>query len=212
MTNLTKNSAGQTAKNLDIMAAHVVDESAAVAVKLADGQMCVAHVAGIDVAHDMTMLRFDGEAGKANHGRADHAEPRSGRVGDWLAQRSGVQRVSAGVVSRYGLDTGLLQTARFMMTDAAIIGGNSGGVVVNTAGNAVGFVSYGYSDRFTQVVPIARDAGRGRAGTPRLVTCRSQQRSRLRLITRRPAPGESSSSYGGHTSRPTGRPKSTSAC
>ncbi|VWC45954.1 Do family proteasen [Burkholderia arboris] len=138
-----------------ITAAHVVDESEAVAVKLADGQMRVAHVAGIDVANDVAVLRFDGEAGKPI--TVAPIMPSQGQAVLAIGSPNGQGfSVSAGIVSRYGLDTGLFQTARFMLTDAAIIGGNSGGVVVNTAGEAVGFVSYGYNNRFTQVVPIAR--------------------------------------------------------
>lgn len=138
-----------------ITAAHVIDQSAPVAVKLADGQMRVAHVVGIDVANDVGVLRFDGES--AQPIKVAPIMPSQGQAVLAIGSPNGQGfSVSAGIVSRYGLDTNLLQTARFMMTDAAIIGGNSGGVMVNTAGEAVGFVSYGYSDRFTQVVPIAR--------------------------------------------------------
>lgn len=42
-----------------------------------------------------------------------------------------------------------------MLVTASIIGGNSGGVVVNTRGEAVSLVSYGYGI-YTQTVPIDR--------------------------------------------------------
>ncbi|MGA6730177.1 hypothetical protein ACPEHP_05675, partial [Escherichia coli] len=49
----------------------------------------------------------------------------------------------------------MLSPNDFMLVTASVVGGNSGGVVVNTHGEAVSLVSYG-SGSYTQTVPIDR--------------------------------------------------------
>ncbi|MCE3142790.1 S1C family serine protease, partial [Klebsiella pneumoniae] len=63
--------------------------------------------------------------------------------------------VGVGIVAWYGRDSAMLSPDDFMLVTASIIGGNSGGVVVNTRGEAVSLVSYGYGI-YTQTVPIDR--------------------------------------------------------
>ncbi|WP_338123202.1 trypsin-like peptidase domain-containing protein [Burkholderia vietnamiensis] len=63
--------------------------------------------------------------------------------------------VGVGIVAWYGRDAAMLSPDDFMLVTASIIGGNSGGVVVNTRGEAVSLVSYGYGI-YTQTVPIDR--------------------------------------------------------
>jgi len=63
--------------------------------------------------------------------------------------------MSAGIVSRHGQVGGLIGAAGMLQIDAPIAGGNSGGVVVNGRGEAVGLVSHS-AGPFTQAVPIGR--------------------------------------------------------
>ena len=60
-----------------------------------------------------------------------------------------------GIVAWHGRDASMLYPDDFMLVTASVIGGNSGGVVVNTRGEAVSLVSYGYAI-YTQTVPIDR--------------------------------------------------------
>ena len=63
--------------------------------------------------------------------------------------------LSAGLVSRYGMAAGMFQDWPMLQIAAPIIGGNSGGLVFNARGEAVGMVSFG-KQTFNQAVPIGR--------------------------------------------------------
>ena len=65
--------------------------------------------------------------------------------------------VSAGIISAKREDNNFLARDTFLQTDTPITFGNSGGVLVNSQGQAVGVVSYGAeSGGVSFLVPIDR--------------------------------------------------------
>ena len=139
--------------NTVLTAAHVISGAESVRVKMSAGDWRAARVIGYDSAQDVAVLLIAGEPGRPMPIAA--AMPRQGQAVATIGAPDGRGfSLSAGIVSRYGEDSGLLKPARFMQIDAPITGGNSGGVVFNARGEAVGMVSYG--NRFTQTVPIGR--------------------------------------------------------
>ena len=139
--------------NTVLTAAHVVNGAESVRVKMPAGDWRAARVIGYDYAQDVAVLLIAGEPGQPMP--IAPAMPRQGQAVATIGAPAGWGfSLSAGVVSRYGDDGGLLKPARFMQIDAPVTGGSSGGVVFNARGEAVGMVSYG--NRFTQTVPIGR--------------------------------------------------------
>jgi serine protease Do len=137
-----------------LTAAHVLDGMEGVRVKLASGEWRSARVEHIDPAGDVAALLIDGEPGQPV--RVAPALPRQGQGIAAIGSPNGLDfSMSAGLVSRYGQQGGLIGPADMLQIDAPITGGNSGGVVVNGRGEAVGLVSYS-AGPFTQAVPIGR--------------------------------------------------------
>ena len=88
--------------------------------------------------------------------RVAPALPRQGQAIAAIGSPKGLDfSMSAGIVSRHGQVGGLIGAADMLQIDAPIAGGNSGGVVVNGRGEAVGLVSHS-AGPFTQAVPIGR--------------------------------------------------------
>lgn len=137
-----------------LTAAHVVAGIEGVRVKLASGQWRSARLLRVDQVRDVAALRFEGSPGQPM--RVAPALPRQGRPVAAIGSPEGLDfSISAGVVSRYGQQGGLIGEADMMQIDAAIVGGNSGGPVVNGRGEAVAIVSYS-AGPFTQAVPMPR--------------------------------------------------------
>lgn len=137
-----------------LTAAHVLAGIEGVRVKLASGEWRSARVELIDQVRDVAALLIDGELGQPV--RVAPALPRQGQAIAAIGSPNGLDfSMSAGIVSRHGQVGGVIGTASMLQIDAPITGGNSGGVVVNGRGEAVGLVSYG-SGPFTQAVPIGR--------------------------------------------------------
>lgn len=145
------------ARGLVLTAAHVVSGSDRVWVTLADRRQLEARVVGIDTASDVAVLAVNG------HGQfpvLPAADVRQLRVGDpVLAVGSPLgyaHSVSTGIISATREDN-YLSRDTFIQTDTPLTHGNSGGVLVDAHGRAVGIVSYGYeSDRVSFLVPIDR--------------------------------------------------------
>jgi serine protease Do len=134
--------------------AHVLDGEESVRVQVAGGDWRAARVVGVDLASDIGLLEISGEPGRPLP--LAKAMPRQGQAVMTIGAPGGYGfGVSAGIVSRYGNDGTFHKSNPFMMIAAPIIGGNSGGVVVNASGEAVGVVSYGIGN-FTQTIPIDR--------------------------------------------------------
>jgi serine protease Do len=129
---------------------HVVQDAERVMVVLHDRRLLEARVVGRDPATEVAVVKIDGrDFPTARLGDSDAIA-----LGDWaLAMGSplGLQfSVTAGIVSGIGRDIGILrsqpqanagQTApleHFIQTDAALSPGNSGGPLLNAAGEVIG--------------------------------------------------------------------------
>lgn len=121
---------------------HVVEEASYLEVMFADGRSAPAQLVGRDVFSDIALLRALGEIpGVAQLGNSDVLRPGETviAIGSPLGQFRNT--VTVGVVSATGriLDTGRgYQMEDMLQTDAAINDGNSGGPLVNLAGQVVG--------------------------------------------------------------------------
>ena len=118
---------------------HVIDGISDIAVALPDGRDCSAKLVGTDPETDLALLKIDGSDFPAiEFGSSDVLH-----VGDVVLAIGNPfnvgQTVTMGIVSalgRHGL--GLNSFEDFIQTDAAINRGNSGGALINTAGQLVG--------------------------------------------------------------------------
>jgi len=126
---------------------HVIAKSIEVSVKFADGRVALASVVGSDSRTDIAVLRVDEHPDfhPLPLGDSDRIE-----VGDWvvaIGNPFGLSHtVSAGILSAKGRtqdDVGLDPSGyyNFLQTDAAINQGNSGGPLLNVAGEVVGINS-----------------------------------------------------------------------
>ncbi len=125
--------------------AHVVDGATEVTVKLTDRREFTAKVVGADKRTDIALLKIDA----ANLPALELAPKAGVRRGEWviaIGSPFGFENsVSAGVVSgvHRALPNG--QMVPFIQTDVAVNPGNSGGPLLNTAGQVVGVNSQIYS-------------------------------------------------------------------
>ena len=158
---------------------HVVEGAESVEIEMNDGQTFEAEVKGVDPATDLAVLKIKSSEPLPylSLGTADTL-----RVGDWVMAIGNPFRlassVTVGVVSAKGRSIGISSDSsfeNFIQTDAAINRGNSGGPLVNTAGEVVGIntamnfgaENIGFSvpvDTLRQILPQLRDEGRVRRG------------------------------------------------
>ena len=118
---------------------HVVAQAAEIRVQLADGQVAQPEIVGVDRETDLALLKVDvGPVPAIALGSS--RELRIGDVVLAIGNPYGLTKsVTLGIVSATG--RGLLNLAtfeNFIQTDAAINTGNSGGALVNSAGELVG--------------------------------------------------------------------------
>jgi len=121
---------------------HVVDKSTDIRVTLADKREYKAKIVGSDPSTDICLIRIQ-EAGLPFlvFGNSD-----SVRIGEWVLAVGNPfnleSTVTAGIVSAKGRNIDILgggaSIESFIQTDAAVNPGNSGGALVNTAGELVG--------------------------------------------------------------------------
>src|SRR5262245_37241798 len=122
---------------------HVVDGATKVRVELSDRRSFTARVVGADAPSDLAVLRIDATGLPA----LPFGDSDAMRVGDVVlafGNPLGVgQTVTMGIVSAKGraTDVGDGNFEDFLQTDAPINQGNSGGALVNTAGQLVGINS-----------------------------------------------------------------------
>ncbi len=118
---------------------HVVAEATEIQVQLSDGRVGEAEVVGIDKETDLALLRLDlGELPAIRLGSSSQL-----RIGDVVLAIGNpyglTKSVTQGIVSATGRGHLELTTfENFIQTDAAINAGNSGGALINSAGELVG--------------------------------------------------------------------------
>jgi serine protease Do len=119
--------------------AHVVDEAERIHVRLADGRRFTARLVGLDERVDLALLKIDA-TGLPVAALGDSNRLRVGEFVLALGHPFGLdQTVSFGIVSRKGAPLRVAAPGfDFIQTDAAVNPGNSGGPLVNMAGEVVG--------------------------------------------------------------------------
>ena len=121
---------------------HVIEGAARITVTMADGRSFRGEVVGADPAIDVALVRIqaDGALPEAPLGNSD-----SLRVGEWVCAIGNplgyVHSVTVGVVSFIGRKLFDPSLDDYIQTDAAINFGNSGGPLINVAGEVVGINS-----------------------------------------------------------------------
>jgi serine protease Do len=123
---------------------HVIDNASRVEVTLEDNRRYTAKVIGTDPTTDLALLKIDGkDFPYVSFGDSDAA-----KVGEWVLAVGNpmdlTSTVTAGIISakarniRILRDENNLQVEAFIQTDAAVNPGNSGGPLVNLAGEIIG--------------------------------------------------------------------------
>ena len=119
---------------------HVVAQAAEIRVQLSDGRVAVPDLVGVDAETDLALLKVDlGDLSAIQFGSSSRL-----RIGDVVLAIGNpyglTKSVTQGIVSGTGrgyLDN-LTTFQNFIQTDAAINAGNSGGALINVAGELVG--------------------------------------------------------------------------
>jgi len=122
---------------------HVIEGADRIKVKLYDGNELDGRVVGSDSESDLAVVKISSKAPlvAARLGDSDKA-----RVGDWvlaIGSPFGLdQTVTAGIISAKDREANELSTnssrSHYLQTDAAINRGNSGGPLINLAGEVIG--------------------------------------------------------------------------
>lgn len=131
---------------------HVIDQADKIEVTLNDKRSFEATLIGSDPVTDLALLKIDAEKLPiVRFGDSDKLQ-----VGEWvLAVGNPFQlnsTVTAGIVSAKSRNLGMIAPSNrmgiesFIQTDAAVNPGNSGGALVNTAGELVGINTAIYSE------------------------------------------------------------------
>lgn len=131
---------------------HVIDQANKIEVTLNDKRSFEATLIGCDPVTDLALLKIDAEKLPiVRFGDSDKLQ-----VGEWvLAVGNPFQlnsTVTAGIVSAKSRNLGMIAPSNrmgiesFIQTDAAVNPGNSGGALVNTAGELVGINTAIYSE------------------------------------------------------------------
>jgi len=121
---------------------HVIDGADDIQLVFADGRRASARVRGTDPESDLAVLKVEGENFPAiTFGALDRVQ-----VGDFVLAIGNPfnlgNTVTLGIVSALGRNhLGINRFEDFIQTDAAINSGNSGGALVDTAGNLIGINS-----------------------------------------------------------------------
>jgi Do/DeqQ family serine protease len=122
---------------------HVIDGAAAIKIETPDHRIFDAKVVGSDPPSDLAVIKIAADKLPVL-ALADSDKARVGDVVLAVGNPLGIgQTVTAGIVSAKGRSTGLSDGSfeDFLQTDAPINQGNSGGALVNTAGQLVGINS-----------------------------------------------------------------------
>lgn len=121
---------------------HVVDAADRVMVRLADGRSFRATVVGADADLDLAVLKVEAGVPLPELALGDSDQV---RVGEWVCAIGNPyayeHTVTVGVVSFVGRKLFDQSLDQYIQTDAAISFGNSGGPLLNTAGEVVGITT-----------------------------------------------------------------------
>ena len=123
--------------------AHVVDGATSIKVTVGDGAQRTATLVATDTTHDIAVLHVDDNAGLVTAPLGASSALAVGddviAIGNALALEGGLT-VTQGIVSALGrsIETDSGSLSGLIQTDAAISSGNSGGALVNAAGQVVG--------------------------------------------------------------------------
>lgn len=152
---------------------HVVEKASKVVVKVGGRDDYDAKIVGRDPATDLALLKIEGKTPfpTVTLGDSDRL-----RVGDWVMAigdpLSFEKTVTVGVVSGKGRFANLSEASRsfesLIQTDAAINFGNSGGPLLNTAGEVVGINTAIASPRFAQNIGFSVPVNMARRLIPQL--------------------------------------------
>ncbi len=123
---------------------HVVDKATEMTVTLEDNRTFTATLVGTDPTTDVALIKVDAkDLPSLAFGNSDAL-----RLGEWvlaIGSPYGLQNtITAGIISAKARNLGALGSGQdfsiesFIQTDAAVNPGNSGGALVNTAGELVG--------------------------------------------------------------------------
>jgi serine protease Do len=123
--------------------AHVVDDADTIYVTLTDKREFKAKLVGVDERTDVAVVKIQATSLPA----ITMGDSNKVRVGEWvlaIGSPFGLDNtVTAGIVSAKGRDTG--DYLPFIQTDVAVNPGNSGGPLINMAGEVIGINSQIYS-------------------------------------------------------------------
>ncbi|SAK76160.1 peptidase S1C, Do [Caballeronia calidae] len=123
--------------------AHVVDDADTIYVTLTDKREFKARLVGVDERTDVAVVKISA----SNLPAITIGDSNKVRVGEWvlaIGSPFGLDNtVTAGIVSAKGRDTG--DYLPFIQTDVAVNPGNSGGPLINMAGEVIGINSQIYS-------------------------------------------------------------------
>jgi Do/DeqQ family serine protease len=161
---------------------HVIDGAEQITVEFSDRRTFQARLVGSDPPSDLAVLKIEaGNLPALTLGDSDNV-----RVGDVVlavGNPLGVgQTVTQGIISAKGRQTGLSDGSfeDFLQTDAAINRGNSGGALVNTAGELVGINSQILSPSGGNIgIGFAIPANMVRAVTEQLISDGTVRRGQL---------------------------------
>ncbi|MBI2967346.1 MAG: Do family serine endopeptidase [Bacteroidetes bacterium] len=121
---------------------HVIDKAEEVEVALNDKRTYKAKFIGVDKTTDLALLKIDEkDLPYIMYGNSDEV-----KVGEWVLAVGNpfnlASTVTAGIVSAKGRDINIIpdqfKIESFIQTDAAVNPGNSGGALVNSAGELIG--------------------------------------------------------------------------
>lgn len=121
---------------------HVINNATELKVKLYDGRVFPAEIVGTDPTTEVALIKIDGEGlPSLAFGDSDAL-----RLGEWVLAIGSPfdlqSTITAGIVSAKSRNLGAIpnqyRVESFIQTDAAVNPGNSGGALVNTAGELVG--------------------------------------------------------------------------
>jgi len=164
--------------SLIITTAHVVNKKKDVIIKLNDGTSMKGHVLVVDQVKDLAVVLVQ----PGRQLPSIQMAPASGiRVGEFVAAMGSPMSlhntVTQGIVSsslRASKELGIKDEMKFIQTDAVIGEGNSGGPLVNMAGQAIGVNSILVTDGISFAIPT--DYARTLIKTAQDVVAKEQER------------------------------------